>query len=124
MVIETLTNGLNCMMNAKKAGKEFCIVPSSKLLINVLEMMKKRNYIDYEIIKEEKKVKISVKKLNECKAINPRFNVTVGEIDKYVRRFLPSRNLGMLIISTSKGLMTHQEAIEKKTGGALIACCF
>ena len=48
----------------------------------------------------------------------------MDEIDKYVRRFLPSRDFGFIIVSTSKGLMTHEEAIEKNIGGSLIAYIF
>ena len=47
--------------------------------------------------------------------------VTVPEIDKYIKRYLPSKDLGIIIISTSQGLMTHQTAIEKNIGGSLLA---
>ena len=54
-------------------------------------------------------------------AVKPRFTATVLEIEKYVRRYLPARNFGIVIISTSSGLLTHQEALEKNIGGCLIA---
>ena len=47
--------------------------------------------------------------------------VSKDEIEKYVKRYLPARNIGIIIISTSEGLMTHTTAIEKKLGGSLIA---
>jgi len=43
------------------------------------------------------------------------------QVEKYRRRYLPSRNMGTMIISTNKGLMTHEEVLEEETGGSLIA---
>jgi ribosomal protein S8 len=111
---------LNMIMNRKKAGKsELELSRYSKLLLKVLDIAKKEGYLDYKI--DNKKLKIEIKNLNKCKAIKPRFNVQVEEIDKYMRRFLPARGFGILLISTSKGLMTQEEAYEKNIGGSLIA---
>ncbi|MEM4843137.1 MAG: 30S ribosomal protein S8, partial [Ignisphaera sp.] len=38
-----------------------------------------------------------------------------------IRRYLPSRDIGILIISTSQGVISHKEAIEMKVGGILLA---
>jgi small subunit ribosomal protein S8 len=124
---DLVTNALNCIMNAKRAGKKFCIVPTSNFLIRLLEVMKKNGYVasyDEEHAKNLRNVRIEFGKLNECKAIKPRFYIAKGELDKYMGRFLPARDFGILILSTSKGLMTHKEAIEKGIGGSLIAYCF
>ena len=40
--------------------------------------------------------------------------------EKYEKRFLPAKGFGILIVSTPKGLMTHEEARKKKLGGVLI----
>jgi len=56
----------------------------------------------------------------DCKAIKPRFSANKIQIEKYRRRYLPARNLGIIIVSTNKGLMTHEEAMEKGIGGSLI----
>lgn len=122
--MDALTNALNHIMDVKMVGKYSCRVPASKLLISVLKIMHKHGYIDYKIEKGKNEAIIEIRKLNECRAITPRFYVRAREIDKYVRRFLPSRELGILIISTSSGLLTHHEAVEKKLGGSLIAYCF
>jgi len=124
--MNALIKTLNELMNAKRAGKsEHVAKPVSKLLIKVLELMKREGYIDFKIIKDRfEKVAISIKKLNECKAITPRFYVQKNEVDKFVRRFLPARDFGILIISTDKGLLTHPEAAEKGLGGSIIAYCY
>ncbi len=120
---DTVANALNCIMNAKRAGKISCSVPSSKLSIAVLKILKKGGYVnDYK--QENSKVTIEIGKINECKAIKPRFYVTISNYNKFMERYLPARDFGFLIVSTSKGLMTHKEAIEKNVGGSLIAYCF
>ena len=123
---DTISNVLNEIMNAKKAGKRVCVVqPVSKLLIEIFGIMKKHGYIDYKVEKDKfDKISVEIKKLNECKAIKPRFHVEVDDIEKYVRRYLPARDLGIVIISTSKGLITDKEIDDKRVGGALIAYCF
>ena len=119
---DIIANTLNEIMNAKRVGKrELTITRYSKVLLGVFEMMKKEANIDFEVNEEKKTVKVKIIKLNSCKAIKPRYNVHVDDIDKYLRRFLPSRNFGVLVVSTNQGLLTHEEAYENKIGGSLIA---
>ena len=120
--MKIITKVLNQIMNAQRIGKTFCEVQPSKLLIEALKIMKQHNYIDWK--EEDGKIRIEICKLNECRVITPRFYVRSGEIEKYIRRFLPSRLIGVILISTSSGLMTHHEALEKGIGGSLIAYCF
>jgi ribosomal protein S8 len=117
---DIISDALNQVMNAKRARKSSVMIRRhSKLLIEVLELAKKKKYIEsFKVNGEDLEIKFN---LNECKAIKPRFDVRVNEIDKYVKRFLPSRDFGMIVISTSKGLMTNTEAVEKNIGGSLIA---
>lgn len=119
---DTVANALNEIMNMKRVGKtEVKIKYYSRLLINLFEMMKSKGHIDYSLDEEKKEIVVKILKLNECKAIKPRYYVTVQEIDRYLRRFVPSRNFGSLVVSTNAGLKTHKEAEEEKLGGALIA---
>ena len=121
---DVVSDALNQMMNAQKAHKEAVAVKRySKLLLSVLAIAKMKGYVkDYTV--EKKVLKIELGNINGCKAIKPRFMANVSEIEKYVTRYLPAKNIGIIIISTSKGLMTHQTAIEKNIGGSLIACLF
>ncbi|MEM2956087.1 MAG: 30S ribosomal protein S8 [Candidatus Pacearchaeota archaeon] len=121
---DIIAKALNEIMNAKRAGKRICIVqPTSKLLIEIFDIMKSKGYIEYEIEKNKfNTLKVELKKLNECGVIKPRFNVKIKDVDKYVRRYLPARDMGIIIISTNKGLTTDKE--ELKAGGCLIAYCY
>jgi ribosomal protein S8 len=120
---DVVSDALSKIMKAKKSKKQEVLISKySKVLMSLLEIVKKNGYItSYEINKNDKKLKIVFGKINECNAIKPRFEVRAREIEKYIRRYLPARNFGMIIISTSKGLMTHYEALEKEMGGSLIA---
>jgi small subunit ribosomal protein S8 len=75
----------------------------------------------YKIDSKNRSIEITIGELSECKAIKPRFTVDKNQIEKYRRRYLPARNLGTMIVSTNKGLMTHEEAYAEGIGGCLIA---
>lgn len=118
---DKVADGLNQMMNAKIAGKKIVkISMHSKVLVSVLAIGKLKGYIsNYNL--EGKELKVTLGKLNFCRAVKPRYIVKVRDIEKYVRRYLPARGMGIVLISTSQGLMTHQTAQEKNLGGSIIA---
>ena len=120
---DVVADALNMIRNAKKAGKENVEVKIiSNLLIEVLKIMKQEKAIKkYKIDAKEKSITLTVGNISDCKAIKPRFSCDKSQIEKYRRRYLPSRNLGTLIISTNKGLMTHKEAQEEGIGGCVVA---
>lgn len=120
MAQDLISDSLNQIMNAKRAKKQtLTLARQSKLLVSILEIMKNLGYIDFE--KNNSEIKISIKELNKCCAIKPRYTVGLDKFDDYIRRFLPARNFGYIIVSTSKGLMLHKDAQENKLGGCLIA---
>lgn len=120
---DVVADALNMMRNAKKANKEVVTVKiSSNLLIEVLKIMKQKGAVKkYKINAKDKSVEIVIGDLVECKSIKPRFSCDTSQIETYRRRYLPARNLGTVIISTNKGLMTHEEAVQENMGGCLIA---
>lgn len=118
---DIVADTLNMMMNAKRAKKTIVETPKhSKLLMSVLAIAKLKGYVkDYKIKDDILRIELGI--INGCRAIKPRYTVNVDQIEKYAKRYLPAKNLGVLIVSTSQGLMTHQTAIEKEIGGCLIA---
>jgi len=117
---DIVSDTLNEIMNAKRVERrEIYIKRSSKLLFNLMDIMKKEGHIDYE--KKGGGVLIKIIRVNECKSVKPRFNVRVENIEKYLKRYLPSRKFGKLIISTNKGLLDQFQAEESGIGGSLIA---
>jgi len=120
---DIVADGLNEIKNARRAGKKTVIIRRiSKLLVEVLKIMKQKGAVErYKIDKSGKELDITLGKMEECKSIKPRFSVNKSEIEKYRRRYLPSRNIGTMIISTNKGLLTHGEAQKEQIGGCLLA---
>lgn len=119
---DLVADALNMMMNAKKAKKRVITLKKhSKLLSLVLAIAKLNGYVESYVVQDDGTMKIKLGKINNCGAIKPRFTVKVATIEKYTERYLPAKNMGLLIVSTSQGLMTHKTAIEKNLGGSLIA---
>ena len=119
---DVVADALNQIMNAKRVEKkEIIIGRKSKLLLAVFERMKKEGYLDYRENEDGRSVTVEVLKLNVCRAVKPRYFVKAGDVEKYSKRFLPSRRFGKLIVSTNEGLMDQHEVVAKKIGGALVA---
>lgn len=119
---DIVADTLNQIMNAKRAGHTSVSVKKhSRFLMSVLSIGKLKGYIkDFRINGRSLDIEMGTT-LNSCLAIKPRHLVKADEIMKYVRRYLPSRHMGLVIISTSQGLMTHHTAVEKGIGGSVIA---
>ena len=123
---DPLADALSKINNAARVGKyEVQVRPASRMLGKILSLMQTKGYIDvYEYLEDGKagvyKIKIS-DRLNKCQVVKPRFSVRVDEIQKFEQRYLPARQFGMLIMTTPMGIMTHHEALEKNTGGKILA---
>ncbi|MFH0868883.1 MAG: 30S ribosomal protein S8 [archaeon] len=77
----------------------------------------------YEVSGEKKTVlKIQLSgAINKIGAIKPRYPITLLDYERYELRYLPAKDFGRIIVSTSKGVMTHIDAKAKKLGGVLLA---
>jgi small subunit ribosomal protein S8 len=120
---DVVADALNMIKNAKNAKKETIKIGRiSNLLVEILKIMKQHGAIKkYKIDVKEKTLEVTIGDLEDCRSIKPRFTVSKGSIEKYRRRYLPARNIGVLVISTNKGLVTHEEALNEGIGGSLIA---
>jgi len=124
--MDTLANGLITIINNEIRNKRECVIsPASKLLGRVLRIMQLNGYIgEFEFIDDGRSGKFKVQllgRINKCGAIRPRFPVKVGEFEQWEKKFLPSRDVGILVVSTSSGVISHREAEEKNIGGRLLA---
>ncbi|KAF8719573.1 hypothetical protein HU200_024309 [Digitaria exilis] len=74
-------------------------------------------------------------RLNKCGVISPRFDVGVKEIEGWTAKLLPSRQVsssaivhclklqiqfGYIVLTTSAGIMDHEEARRKNVGGKVL----
>jgi len=125
-MMDTLANGLTIIMNNEMRHKRECMIsPASKLLGRVLRVMQLNGYIgEFEFVDDGRSGKFKIQllgRINKCGAIKPRIPVSFDKIETWEKRFLPSRDIGILMISTSRGVLSHREAGEQKTGGRLLA---
>lgn len=101
-------------------------VPSSKLRVRFLDVMKNEGYIrDYEQVEEGKfkKIVVHLKYFQDSPVIRNIKRVSVPGRRVYVRScdFKKVCNgLGISIVSTSSGLMTDVEARKKGLGGEVL----
>lgn len=59
-------------------------------------------------------------RLNKCGVISPRYDIKLPEMENWINNLLPSRQFGFLVLTTSYGIMDHEEARRKHTGGKII----
>ena len=113
--------------NAINVGKNEILVPTSKLKAGVIEVLAKNGYIaSYDVIEGTPRGMLHVV-INEPG--------TVAKINEITKVSKPGRRVyssvsdlpviksgrGMIIISTSKGLMTGREAKKAGLGGEILA---
>ncbi|MBW2988330.1 30S ribosomal protein S8, partial [Candidatus Woesearchaeota archaeon] len=124
-----IANMMSKILNAEKIGKRECLfAPISKKSQKVLELLKREGYIlDFKSISNQQGGYFVIKlggKINKCGAISPNFNVKKDGYQVYEKRFLPAKGFGVLLVTTTQGIMTHIEAQEKGLGGRLLAYCY
>ncbi len=117
---------LTRIRNAKMVGKTEIRVPSSKLKKVVAEQLQKNGYLTKVTVEEAKPRDILVVTIND-----PSENSTIHEITRVSK---PGRRVyvaaadipkvksgrGLVLVSTSKGVMTGQEAVKNKLGGEVL----
>lgn len=126
---DTLANVLNHILSYEKIGRnELELIHDSKIIRKVLDVLKENNYVGaYDIIKNTRGniIKLNLlKNINKCGVIKPRYQLKKTDFEKFEKRYLPAKGFGILIVSTTKGLMTNEKAKEQGVGGKLLAYCY
>jgi small subunit ribosomal protein S8 len=128
VMLDTLANAMASLTNAEmRAKKEVVIAPASKLIINVMRLLQREGYVgEIEYIDDGRQGKLKVQllgRINKAGVIKPRFSVKAKDLATMpptLRKHLPSKEIGVLILSTPYGVLSHKEALSKKTGGVLL----
>ena len=106
-------------------------IPSSKFRVKILDVLKKEGYIsDYKVLSDSNNkgsISVDLKYNNGSPVIKE-----IKRVSKPGRRIYARANsipkiqngLGLAIVSTSKGIMTDDEARSQKVGGEIICRVF
>lgn len=106
-------------------------IPSSKFRVKILDVLKKEGYIsDYKVLSDlnnKGSLSVDLKYNNGSPVIKEIKRVSKPGRRIYVRaNSIPKiqNGLGLAIVSTSKGIMTDDEARSQKVGGEIICRVF
>lgn len=126
---DPLANTLSKILNSEKLGKRECLIkPVSKIIKKILDIFNTNNYLGkYTEIEDARGNHLTINllgRINKCGVIKPRYPISKNDYEKFEKRFLPAKGFGILIISTSQGIMTNEEAKKKDIGGRVIAYCY
>ncbi|WP_254545278.1 30S ribosomal protein S8 [Halomarina pelagica] len=123
---DPLSSALSGLNNAESVGHlTQTIQPASNVIGSVLEVFYDRGYIDgFQFVDDGKAGRFEVElkgAINECGPVKPRYSAKADEFERWEKRYLPARDYGSLIVTTSQGIMSHYEAREAGVGGQVIA---
>ena len=123
---DPLNDAMSVIRNAERVGRGECVVkPSSKLIGRVLKVMQDAGYIrQFEFVDDGRSGMFRVNlagQINDCGVIRPRYSVRTGDLEKYEARYLPAQDFGVLILTTTRGVLTHTQAKQGGVGGKLLA---
>ena len=128
MSVDRLSNMISSIKNSSMTGKDILEVPYTEICESVAKVLKQKGFIeDIKVFKKEgssiKMLKIqlskegNVIKLSEAKRVSK----PGRRIYKSAQELKPVlQGLGVMIVSTSRGVMDAQEAKKKKLGGEVI----
>ncbi|WP_435127748.1 30S ribosomal protein S8 [Halobaculum sp. D14] len=123
---DPLSDALAGIDNAESVGHlEYTVQPASNIVGSILEVLYDSGYVDgFEYVEDGKAGRFEVElkgAINECGAVKPRYSVGADGYERWEKRYLPARDYGALIVTTSHGVMSHYEAREQGIGGQVIA---
>ena len=129
MLNDPLANVMSLILNNELIGKSECLIkPVSKVIKEVLKVMKENGYIaDFKEVEDSRGnyLKLTLNGgVNKCGVIKPRYSVKIKDFENFEKRYLPAKDVGIIFVSTPRGIMTHYDAKAKKTGGRLLAYCY
>jgi small subunit ribosomal protein S8 len=126
---DNLANVLSAIGNNEKVSKPTLKTTCNSTVVQrVLTVLKDEGYVDgFDVVENGKSGELVINlsaKINKVGAIKPRFAVKANGFTKFEKRYLPAQGFGVLVVSTPKGIMTHEAAKEQNLGGKLLAYCY
>ena len=124
-LLDPLADACSCIKNAEVVCQSSVIInPRSRLIGTVLHILQANGYIgSFESIDDGRQGKFRVQllgRINKIGVIKPRKPVKIKKIEIEEKNYLPAVNFGLILLSTSQGVMSHIEAKERHIGGRLL----
>ena len=125
-VTDPIADMLTRIRNAIMADHDCVLVPSSKMKLSIIKILEEEGFIDrYEVLKGKPQpmMKVHLKYTDGQPAILGLERASKPGLRVYVeKREIPRiyGGLGITILSTSKGIMTGQEAWRQHLGGEIL----
>ena len=124
-----IADAMSAIKNAGDPGKlEVRVEPPTRLFGDMLKVMQEYGYISgFEKVEDGRGGQYAISLtggINKCGVITPRFSVKVEDLESWETRYLPGKGFGIIILTTSKGVMSHEQARKLGIGGELLGYVF
>ncbi len=125
--MDTIADMLTRIRNANMKKKDYADIPSSKMKQNIVKLLKEEGFIkSYRYIEDNKQGNIRV--YLKYGSNRERVLKSIKRVSKNSRRLyadaetIPKvkNGLGVIIMSTSRGIMTGKKAKEMNVGGEIV----
>lgn len=114
------------LQNLRKSIKQknvVTIITNSKTVKKLLTLLEEEHVVKIKKAEKNKTYVQITADVTTIEVVNNFTNVKKEQVERWAAKLLPTIN-GSLILSTSAGLMTHREAMERQTGGRIIGFVF
>ncbi len=124
---DPIADMLTRIRNANRVGRRLVLIPKSKICVGIAQVLKDEGYIqEFDVIDDEQQGQLRVKlkySLSGDKVIHSldreskpgcRVYRKVGDLPTVLN------GMGIIVISTSKGVMSDRKAREQNVGGELL----
>jgi len=124
MLTDPIADMFTRLRNANLRRKRTVAFPYSRFKLSICKKLEENNYLTQHYVDEnDKTIKVEIKyfnkdsSLHEIKKISKPSQQIYLSLPQIKKKCLGRR---IYLFSTSQGLLTHREALEKKVGGELI----
>ena len=131
VVNDPVADLLTRLRNASRAGLEKMVLPSSKLKVQIVDVLKREGFVtDY--VEHEKKPQNELTVILKYAAGKEPVIQGIRRVSRPgLRRYAPVRDIprvkggmGIAILSTSKGVLADHEARKQSVGGEVICSVY
>jgi len=128
MSVDTISNMLSAIKNASMVGKQSIELPHSKACEQVAKVIKKSGYLDEVKTFKHKKSKLKGLNITLSYKDGKSAITDIKRVSKPGRRMYESYKsiptikpeYGLFVVSTSRGVMSGEDARTKRLGGEVI----